>query len=127
MDMSPCDELIQDRDQIRDALVSAFHNVILRTTASDSDEMAARTLLDVIAYVVSFKVPAMVLEDQDEIGAFTRNETLRFEMYLREHLLRRRSEIATFPIADADDEDIPTTDGEDIPMQPVESESYASA
>lgn len=133
MNLDPCDELLEDRDQIRDALLTAFHDVILKTTASDSDEMAARTLLDVVAYVVSFKLPTTMLVDQDEIGTFTRNETLRFEMYLREHLLRRRSESDMSRIADDEDnyddlaitiaDDIPTAvaDGDDIPTQPAES------
>jgi hypothetical protein len=111
MDLSPCDELLQDRDRIRDALLTAFHDVIVKTTASDSDEMAARTLLDVVAYVVSFKVPAVMLDDQAEIDAFARSETLRYEMYLREHLLRRRAEGEPLTIAD----------GEDFPTQPAES------
>lgn len=108
-DLSPCDELLQDRDQIRDALLTAFHDVITRTTAFDSDEMAARTLLDVIAYVLSFKVPPEMLRDPAEIGPFTRSETLRFEMYLREHLLRRRSESEALTTV---------ADGEDFPTQP---------
>jgi hypothetical protein len=114
MDLSPCDELLQDRDQIRDALLTAFHDVIAKTTAFDSDEMAARILLDVVAYVVSFKVRAVMLDDQAEIDAFARNETLRYEMYLREHLLRR-AEYDTLTIAD----------GEDIPTQPAESNDGA--
>ena len=123
MDLSPCDEVLQDRDQIREALLTALHDVILQTPASDSDEMAARTLLDVVAYVVSFKVPADMLDDPAEIGAFARNETLRFEMYLREHLLRRRTRIDTLSIADR--EDIPTANGEDIPTQPAEGDNDA--
>jgi len=123
MDLSPCDELLQDRDQIRSALLGAFHDVIVQTTASGSDELAARTLLDVVAYVVSFKAPFDMLGDQAGLGAFTHNETLRFEMYLREHLLRRRAESDISAIAD--DEDIPTADGNDIPTQPNEGERAA--
>lgn len=109
INLRPCDEVVQEREQIRDALLTAFNNVIRDTSASDSDEMAGRTLLDVVAYVISFKVPAAVLNDRAEIKAFTRNETLRFEMYLREHLLRR-----------AESDALTVADGENIPTQPTE-------
>ncbi|MEZ5786106.1 MAG: hypothetical protein R3D62_06455 [Xanthobacteraceae bacterium] len=111
INLRPCDEVVQEREQIRDALLMAFNDVIRDTPASDSDEMAGRTLLDVVAYVISFKVPAASLDDRAEIRTFTRNETLRFELYLREHLLRR-----------AGSDTLALADGEDIPTQPTGSD-----
>lgn len=148
INLRPIGELVQDREQIRDALLTAFHDIIRTTAAADSDEMAARTLLDVVAYVLSFKVPTADLADRDEINAFVRSETLRFEMYLREHLLRREEDDLP-PIVDGDDapmaiadggedampatmaeeteDGIPAaiTDDADIPTQPVATEVLA--
>lgn len=114
INLRACDEIVQEREQIRDALLTAFNDVICDTSVSDSDEMAGRTLLDVVAYVISFKVPVTVLDDKEEIKAFTRSETLRFEMYLREHLLRR-----------AESDPLTIADGEDIPTQPAGSDDGA--
>lgn len=121
--LQPNGELIRDRNQIRDTLLTAFDGVIQRTSAADSDEMAARILIDTVTYVISFKVPDGFLDDDAEINAFTRNETLRFEMYLREHLLRRGE---SGPLTIADGDNIPTQptdpgDGEPIGQGPQPS------
>jgi hypothetical protein len=105
--LRPCSELMDDREQIRSALLNSFNEVIKGTTYSESDDLTARVLLDLVAYVLSVKAPSEPLNERDQIRAFTRNEVLRFEMYLREHLLRRTTGAV-----------LPLTESENIPTQP---------
>ena len=109
-DLRPSGELIQDREQIRYHLLTAFDDAIKGTSHSNNDEMTARFLLDVVTYVLSFNFPNNALNDRDQIKTFTRSETLRFEMYLREHLLRRRT--ASDDLSAAEQGSIPTQPSE---------------
>lgn len=109
--LRPSGKSISDREQVRSALVGSFHEVIKGTAFSENDELAARALLDAVTYVLSVQVPNEALDDRAQITTFTRNEALRFEMYLREHLLRRITSAV-----------LPLTEAESIPTQPSADE-----
>jgi hypothetical protein len=109
--LRPSSEMISDREQVRSALLNSFNEVIKESAYSESDELAERVLLDLVTYVLSVRVPNEALDNRVEIAAFIRNEALRFEMYLREHLLRRTPSTV-----------LPLTESESIPTQPSADE-----
>lgn len=90
VNLRPSGPPVHDREQIRDEMLLAFNDVIKSSTFANSDEMAARFLLDLVAFVLAVRVPPSALNRPSVVKAYVKNESLRFEMYLREHLLRLR-------------------------------------
>jgi hypothetical protein len=110
--LRPSGPLVHDREQIRHELLVAFNDTIKSSTFANSDEMAARFLLDLVAYVLAIRVPQTALSRPSIVKSYVKNETLRFEMYLREHLLRLRISA----------DDLPNTEPENVGHTPTEAE-----